>query len=231
MALLLNLETATTACSVSLGKDGKLLSLKEQNGEYTHAENLTLFIEDVLKQAGVKLRDIDAIAVSKGPGSYTGLRIGVSTAKGLCYSLDKPLIAINTLRSMAEGMLHTASSAIPAVSLLCPMIDARRMEVYCAVFDSKGNEIRPTSADIIDENSFSGLLKDHSIYFFGDGSAKCKEALSQNKNAFFIPDIFPSAKDLVTLSEEAFNKKQFEDVAYFEPFYLKDFVAGKKKGE
>src|ERR1035437_1587087 len=133
MALILNLETATTVCSVSLGKDGKLLALKEQNGDYSHAENLTLFIEDVLKQANVKVTELDAIAVSKGPGSYTGLRIGVSTAKGLCYSLDKPLTAIETLKHMSLSVSEIINSqSLIHNSLFCPMIDARRMEVYCA---------------------------------------------------------------------------------------------------
>jgi tRNA threonylcarbamoyladenosine biosynthesis protein TsaB len=232
MALILNLETATTVCSVSLSKDGKLLGLKEQNGDYSHAENLTLFIEDVLKQADLKLSDIDAVAVSKGPGSYTGLRIGVSTAKGLCYSLDKPLIAINTLQHTALSVIaNFRFKILNQKSLFCPMLDARRMEVYCAVFDLEGNEIKSTAAEIIDENSFSDLLKDHSIYFFGDGASKCKEALSKNANAFFIDEIVPSAKNMIVLSEMAFKHEQFEDVAYFEPFYLKDFVAGKKKGE
>jgi tRNA threonylcarbamoyladenosine biosynthesis protein TsaB len=231
MALILHLETATTACSVSLGRDGALLALKELNGDYTHAENLTIFIQDVLDQANIKLQDLDAIAVSKGPGSYTGLRIGVSTAKGLCYSLSKPLIAINTLYSMMSGIIHLPSSIIHFPSLLCPMLDARRMEVYCAVYDSQENEIRPTAAEIIDEHSFGDLLKDHVIYFFGDGAAKCKGALAQNENARFIDDIYPSAKDMISSSEKAFHMNQFEDVAYFEPFYLKDFVAGKKKGD
>jgi tRNA threonylcarbamoyladenosine biosynthesis protein TsaB len=229
MALILNLETATTACSVALGRNGKLLALKELNADYTHAENLTIFIEDVLQQADLRLQDLDAIAVSKGPGSYTGLRIGVSTAKGLCYSLDKPLIAINTLQHMAQAMLR---SALPeaASSLLCPMIDARRMEVYCAVYKNE-EELLPTSAEIIDEHSFAALLKDNSILFFGDGASKCKSVLSQNKHALFMDDFYPSAKDMIALSEKAFAEKAFEDVAYFEPFYLKDFVAGKKKGE
>jgi tRNA threonylcarbamoyladenosine biosynthesis protein TsaB len=231
MALILNLETATTACSVSLARDGKLLALKELNADYTHAENLTIFIEDVLKEAGCELHSLDAIAVSKGPGSYTGLRIGVSTAKGLCYSLDKPLIALNTLRSMAEGVLASRKDMITSSSLLCPMIDARRMEVYCAVYDAAGKEIKETAAEIIDENSFSELLKDHQIIFFGDGAAKCKSTFEGNTNAVFIDDIYPSAKDMISASEEAFSKNMFEDVAYFEPFYLKDFVAGKKKGE
>jgi tRNA threonylcarbamoyladenosine biosynthesis protein TsaB len=228
MALILNLETATTFCSVSLSKDGKLLALKELNGDYTHAENLTLFIEDVLQQAGKTLQDLDAIAVSKGPGSYTGLRIGVSTSKGLCYSLDKPLIAINTLLSMTQ-QIHASDFALPV--LFCPMLDARRMEVYCAFFDSEKKMVRTTAAEIIDENSFADLLNDNQVVFFGDGAAKCKEVLSHNKNAVFIDSIVPSAKDMILLAEQAYNNKQFEDLAYFEPFYLKDFVAGKKKGE
>jgi tRNA threonylcarbamoyladenosine biosynthesis protein TsaB len=223
LALILNIETATTMCSVSIGKDGKLVALKELNGDYTHAENLTLFIEAVVKQAGIKLSDLDAIAISKGPGSYTGLRIGVSTAKGLCYSLDKPLIAINTLEHLSLALSEGEGI------LLCPMIDARRMEVYCAVYDSNGNEIIPTAAEIIDENSFADLLKKGKMVFFGDGAAKCKETFSSNSNAIFRDDIYPSAKNMIPLSEKAFNAKQLEDVAYFEPFYLKDFVAGKKK--
>jgi tRNA threonylcarbamoyladenosine biosynthesis protein TsaB len=230
MALILNLETATTACSVSLSKDGKLLALKEQNGDYSHAENLTLFIEDVLQQSNLSLAEIDAVAVSKGPGSYTGLRIGVSTAKGLCYSLDKPLIAINTLQHTAYSIISNFNIQYPT-ALYCPMLDARRMEVYCAIYDSKGKEIKPTAAEIIDEHSFTDLLKEYTICFFGDGSAKCKEVLSQNRNALFLDDVVPSAKNMIILSEQAFQNKAFEDVAYFEPFYLKDFVAGKKKGE
>lgn len=230
MALILNIETATTVCSVSLAKDGKLLALKELNGDYTHAENLTLFIEDVMKQANLPLASLDAIAVSKGPGSYTGLRIGVSTAKGLCYSLNKPLISVNTLEALCHLLFKPAyRSLLTDHSFLCPMLDARRMEVYCVVYDPQGNEVKPTSADIIDENSFADLLAKHELVFFGDGSEKCKETLSQNKNARFIDDVVPSADSMITLSEKAFNANRFEDVAYFEPFYLKDFVAGKKK--
>jgi tRNA threonylcarbamoyladenosine biosynthesis protein TsaB len=229
MALILNLETATTVCSVSLAKDGTLLSLKELNEDYTHAENLTVFIEDVLSQSKVKLSDVHAIAVSKGPGSYTGLRIGVSTAKGLCYSLDKPLIAINTLEHFASSVILSPSKKQDPTSFFCPMIDARRMEVYCAVYDGQGKEIRPTAAEIIDGISFADLLSNNPVYFFGDGSVKCKEVLSKNKNAFFIDHKVPSAKDMISFSEKMYNEKQFEDVAYFEPFYLKDFVGGKKK--
>ncbi len=231
MALILNLETATTVCSVSLAKDGQLIAFKEVNGDYSHSENLTLFIEAVLQQANTKLSDIDAIAVSKGPGSYTGLRIGVSTAKGLCYSLNKPLIGINTLQHLSLGTQEnlTSNSQNPK-SLFCPMLDARRMEVYCAIYDSDNKEIKPTAAEIIDENSFADLLEKNQIVFFGDGASKCKDILSHNKSAIFIDGIFPSAKNMIILSEQAFNNKEFEDVAYFEPFYLKDFVAGKKKG-
>ncbi len=253
MALILNIETATTVCSVSLAKDGRLISLKEQNGDYSHAENLTLFIEDVCKQANVNLFQVDAIAISKGPGSYTGLRIGVSTAKGLCYSLDKPLIALDTLKYLSiavssrdvtvssneeKSSRNVTLSGVEGrnfdgriTSLFCPMLDARRMEVYCAIYDSDGNVLKETAAEIIDEHSFSDVLKTNKVIFFGDGASKCKEIFSKNSNAVFIDDIVPSAKDMVTLSEKAYNEKQFEDVAYFEPFYLKDFVAGKKKGE
>jgi tRNA threonylcarbamoyladenosine biosynthesis protein TsaB len=230
MALILNIETATTVCSVALAKDGDLLAFKEQNGDYSHAENLTLFIEDVLKQANSNLSDLDAVAVSKGPGSYTGLRIGVSTAKGLCYSLNKPLIAINTLEHISSSVSKTLNSQLSTLnSLYCPMLDARRMEVYCAIYDSLNAEIKSTSAEIIDEHSFADILSENIIYFFGDGASKCKEILSVNKNALFIDAVFPSAKNMISLSEQSFANKEFEDVAYFEPFYLKDFVAGKKK--
>ena len=180
MALILNIETATTVCSVSLGKDGKLLAIKEQNGGYSHSENLTLFIEDVLQQTGNKISEIDAIAVSKGPGSYTGLRIGVSTAKGLCYALGKPLLAINTLLSITQSIVQNSKFKVESADLFCPMLDARRMEVYCAIYDLQGNEMRATAAEIIDENSFSDILKTKKIVFFGDGSAKCKETFSKN---------------------------------------------------
>lgn len=231
MALILNIETATTVCSVSLAKDGKLLSLKEQNGDYSHAENLTLFIEDVCKQANINLSQVDAIAVSKGPGSYTGLRIGVSTAKGLCYSLDKPLISISTLLSITRSIVHSSKFKVESSDLFCPMLDARRMEVYCAIFSSEGNVVKETAAEIIDEDSFADILKTNKVIFFGDGASKCKETFSKNSNAVFIDDVVPSAKDMIMLSEKAYNAKQFEDIAYFEPYYLKDFVAGKKKGD
>lgn len=226
MALIINLETATTVCSVALAKDGQLLFVKEINGDYTHAENLTRFIDTVLEETGYTLKQLDAISISKGPGSYTGLRIGVSTAKGLCYSLNKPLIAINTLQ-------HSASACSLRYGekndLFCPMIDARRMEVYCAIYDKNNRCIRATAAEIIDEQAFHELLKKQVIYFFGDGAEKCKPVLSQNPNAVFIDHLYPSAANMIGLSEQAYTQQQFEDVAYFEPFYLKDFIAGKKK--
>ena len=221
MALILNLETATKVCSVAIGKDGSLLALKEYHGEYSHAEKLTVFVEEVLQEAGLKINDLDAIAVSKGPGSYTGLRIGVSTAKGFCFALDKPLIAISTLQSMAN---KPALREGRGGELLCPMIDARRMEVYCAFYDINNSLVRAIAAEIIDEHSFEDVLQKHKVIFFGDGAEKCKAVLSKHPNAIFVDNIFPSATDMIALSESAFQNKQFEDVAYFEPYYLKDFV-------
>lgn len=229
MALILNIETATTVCSVALAKDGQLISHKEINEGYTHSENLTVFIEEVLKEAEIKISELDAVAVSKGPGSYTGLRIGVSTAKGLCFALEKPLIAIPTLLVMTERAKSCISPLSSPISyLFCPMIDARRMEVYCALYDENLNAVKNISAEIIDENSFSEFLSKSKICFFGDGSTKCKPEII-HPNAVFLENIFPSAKNMIELSKKAFTEKRFEDVAYFEPYYLKDFVAGKKK--
>jgi len=224
MALILNVETATTSCSVAVGKDGNLLDFKELNDGYTHAENLNLFIIELLRKHHLTLQQFDAFAVSMGPGSYTGLRIGVSTAKGLCYGTGKPLIAVNTLEAMASGVVMDENT------LLCPMIDARRMEVYSAVYDNKGKEIKPTAAVIIDVNSFDDLLDRNRIVFFGDGAEKCKYILSVHSNAVFLDNKFPSARDMVKLSESKFKSSSFENTAYFEPFYLKDFVAGGKAG-
>lgn len=233
MSLILNIETSTKACSVALGKDGELLVIKESNptnnpalqgkGEYIHSEKLTEYIAEIFSNAKINLPDLDAVAVSKGPGSYTGLRIGVSTAKGLCYALDKPLLGIETLKTLAAGLIRNSSLAIHNSALLCPMLDARRMEVYCAIYDTSLNEIKKTSAEIIDENSFDDLLNRQVIYFFGEGAEKCKKKLS-HPNALFIDDVFPSAKNMIPFSEKDFREKKFEDIAYFEPFYLKDFV-------
>ena len=224
---ILCLETSTKVCSVALGQNGKLLALKESLDEkHSHAENLTVYIQEVCSQAKISLKDIDAVAVSKGPGSFTGLRIGVSTAKGLCYALDKPLLAINSLEAMAISQIRKPKTEIR--NLFCPMIDAKRMEAYCAVYDEQLNEIKNTSAEIIDENSFSDLLVKNKIYFFGDGSEKCKSKIV-HANAIFLDNINPSAQFMIPIAEKYFGGKKFEDVAYFEPFYLKDFVSGGKK--
>jgi len=223
MAKLLFLETATQICSVALAEDGVLLSIKESDSSNSHSSLLTTFIQDIVAEAEIKLQDLDGIVISKGPGSYTGLRIGVSAAKGLCYSLDKPLIAVNTLQSMAAGICREAGDIN---ALFCPMIDARRMEVYTALFDKQNNELEATSAKIIDENSYGELLNDHTIYFGGDGAEKCKSVLSLNSNARFLDDFRISAKDMIKIAFQKFRARQFEDVAYFEPYYLKDFIAG-----
>jgi len=222
MTLILGIETATKNCSVALFKDGVLMAEKQHMADgYTHAEQLTLFIEEVVNSAAISLKDVDAVALSKGPGSYTGLRIGTSTAKGLCYALEIPLLAISTLKAMAFAMTESKKSAI-----YCPMIDARRMEVFSALFDKNNKEIRGVQADVVHEKTYAEFLENE-VLFFGDGALKCKEIIN-HKNAKFIEGIFPSAKDIGILANTKFENKEFEDVAYFEPFYLKDFVAGKK---
>lgn len=223
MALILCLETATKSCSVALAKDGKLLACQEEISEkYSHSEQLTVFIEKLLKEQHLQAKDLDAIAVSKGPGSYTGLRIGVSTAKGLCFALDKPLIAISTLEAMAIGMIQKQPG-----KMYCPMIDARRMEVYCSLYKD-GQQLTDVAAKIIDKNSFSKELENEEVLFFGDGADKLQEIIT-HPNATFVANVFPTAKDMVRLAEEDFQEQAFEDVAYFEPYYLKDFVAGVNK--
>lgn len=221
MAHILSIETSTTVCSVALHRDGELLAIREDSRPNSHAVNITLFAEAVAKEAGISLQNIDAIAVSKGPGSYTGLRIGVSAAKGLCYGLDKPLIAINTLEGMALN--EQLNAHITPSALLCPMIDARRMEVYCALFDSQRSLVEETKAVIVDESSFSMHLDTHKVIFFGDGAAKCRPVLT-HPNAVFVDGITPSARLTGKLAYEYYQQSRFEDVAYFEPFYLKEFV-------
>ncbi|RPD95989.1 tRNA (adenosine(37)-N6)-threonylcarbamoyltransferase complex dimerization subunit type 1 TsaB [Aureibaculum marinum] len=218
MSLILNIETSTKNCSVSLAENGEMLALKELNeGGYSHGEQLHLFIKDLLKDTNTTIDKIDAIAVSKGPGSYTGLRIGVSTAKGLCYSLDKPLISISTLTSLANAI------SVDEDAIIIPLLDARRMEVYSAVYDAKHNQIRSIKAEVITENSFSEYLNTNKVYFLGDGAQKCKSVIKSN-NAIFLEGYFPSAKQMITLSYNKYKISDIEDVAYFEPFYLKDFM-------
>ena len=222
MALILLIETATKSCWVALALNEKIIACKEEvNEKYSHAEQLNTFILNLFQGQKLDLQNIDAIAVSKGPGSYTGLRIGISTAKGLCYSLDKPLISISTLRAMAYGVAQKESA-----DLYCPMIDARRMEVYNAFYDTSNNEVRAINADIINEDSYQKELE-LEVLFFGDGAKKCSQ-LIKHPNARFLDEIYPSSKDMATLAMQKFDNKAFEDIAYFEPCYLKDFVVGKK---
>jgi tRNA threonylcarbamoyladenosine biosynthesis protein TsaB len=218
LALILNIETATKNCSVSLAENGEILVIRELNdGNYSHAEKLHPFIQEILDEAKILLSDIDAVAVSKGPGSYTGLRIGVSAAKGICFAVEKPLISIETLKSLAYSISVDEG-------VIVPMLDARRMEVYSAVYDTNYEELREIKAEIIDENSFDSELSSGKVYFLGDGAAKCKEVII-NGNAVFVEDEFPSSKEMAMLSYVKYKKNDIEDVAYFEPFYLKDFIA------
>jgi tRNA threonylcarbamoyladenosine biosynthesis protein TsaB len=229
MANILLIETATQVCSVAIASDGNILSIRESHDQRSHSALITSFIAEVLNDANIEFSCIDAVAVSKGPGSYTGLRIGVSTAKGICFALDKPLLAVDTLQSMAKGFIEAHKNEITEYDLLCPMIDARRMEVYTALFDAGGNMIQPTEAKIIDEDSFSDLLIEHRIWFFGDGAQKCKSSFSNKSNVLIVEDFNPSAAHLSELAEMCFQSGDAEDLAYFEPFYLKEFIAGLPK--
>ncbi|MDT0554059.1 tRNA (adenosine(37)-N6)-threonylcarbamoyltransferase complex dimerization subunit type 1 TsaB [Urechidicola vernalis] len=222
MALILNIETSTKNCSVSLSENGELIAIKELNdGNYSHAEKLHVFIQEVLDVTNKSFSDLEAVAVSKGPGSYTGLRIGVSAAKGLCFALDIPLISVNTLQGLAM-QVQTENGYI------IPMLDARRMEVYSAIFDVNFNAIREVQAQVLDEFSFERYLIEKPVYFIGDGVAKTKE-LIKNSNANFIQHKFPSAREMASISNAKYLENQFEDVAYFEPYYLKDFLVTPSK--
>jgi tRNA threonylcarbamoyladenosine biosynthesis protein TsaB len=229
MSLILCIETATRVCSAALERDGVLLALKESTELNSHSSVLTGFIQQVLTETGHKISDLDAVAISKGPGSFTGLRIGVSTAKGLCFSLDKPLIAIGTLQAMAFEMAREYDGPDPGRTLFCPMIDARRMEVYLALYDQQGREVLPPCAKIILEDTFSSYAKDHLLVFAGDGAEKSRSVLPSSCSYLFPDLTLPSARYMAQLAEEVFRQGNFEDVAYFEPYYLKDFVAGKPK--
>lgn len=230
MSLILQIETSTTSCSVALARDGKVLSSKTINQRNIHAEVITVFIGEIMVDNEVAFNKLDAVAVSSGPGSYTGLRIGVSTAKGLCFSLDKPLIAVETLQAMSAGYLSRFKTSGGNNFLLCPMIDARRMEVYTALFDRNLKQVLPTSAEIITAESFREKLDQHQIIFFGDGAAKCEAVLGDHPNAVFSTDFINDAADLTELAAAKFESQVFEDVAYFEPFYLKDFIGSKISG-
>ena len=221
MSFILNIETATKNCSVSIAKDGQTIVCNELADEgYSHAEKLHVFIEEVIAKAGISAQDLNAVAVSQGPGSYTGLRIGVSAAKGLCYALNIPLIAVDTLQALA-------SQAGVADGKIIPMLDARRMEVYSAIFNSDLTVERAIQAEIIDENSFQEYTE--KVYFVGDCADKCKSVLTKD-NFVFLEDIkYPSAKAMSKISFDKYQKSDTVDVAYFEPYYLKDFMIAPPK--
>lgn len=221
MANILCIETATVNCSVAVFVDGELKSIRESNtGGYSHSENLHVYIKEVIDEAGIGVKGIDAVAVSRGPGSYTGLRIGVSAAKGLAYALGVPLVAVDTLKLMAISAQKNTKA-----DLYIPMIDARRMEVYSAVYDMGMDKVRDVEAVVVDEDSYSFLPKDKAVCFCGDGMNKCREVI-KHACVNWVDDIYPSAAMMGVEAERLYAGKCYEDVAYFEPYYLKDFVGG-----
>ena len=229
MALILCIDTATMVCSVALAENQKIIANIDSTEEKSHASQLGIYIDNLLKNAGIYLKQLDAVAISRGPGSFTGLRIGVSMAKGLCYGADIPLIAVDTLQAMAYGIVKLLKDFKPGMvnlddSLYCPMIDARRMEVYTAIYDFNIKPVKDTEAKIIDEDSFGGYLKTKMMFFGGDGAAKCKNLIN-DKNAFFLENFAHSAIHMNSIAQDFFNAGKFEDIAYFEPYYLKNFIA------
>ena len=243
--MILCLETSTAVCSVSLVDNGNVVALRESLDGQNHAEKITIFIDEVMKEAGIAYKDLDAVATSMGPGSYTGLRIGVSTAKGLCYAMEKPLIAIDTLAAMAYGFkdaetqrrkdtestvgVDSQCQCQQSESILCPMIDARRMEVYSAFFNENLERMSETEAIIIDENSFMELKQNHHLYLFGDGADKLASLFENEENITVVEKFHCSAAYMAQLADKAFKNNDFVDTAYFEPFYLKNFVPGMPK--
>lgn len=227
MSCILHIETSTNVCSVALSQDGVCLYEEIDFEGPSYAQILAGFVKETVSFADSHAIPIDAVAVSKGPGSYTGLRIGVSEAKGLAYGRDAHLLSVPTLKLLTVPVL-LGTEELPDDALLCPMIDARRMEVYCAIYNRALKEVVPTQAVVIDENSFKELLDQHPIYFMGNGADKCTETI-KHPNAHFIKGIVPKAKNMIPLAEKAMACEEFEDVAYFEPFYLKDFVATQSK--
>lgn len=227
MASILLLESSASVCSVALSVDGEVKAIRENSEGNKHAELLSVFCDEVLKAAHLTPQQLDAVAVSGGPGSYTGLRIGASTAKGYCFALNIPLIAIPTLEAMAHGMRNAAQQG----DVLCPMIDARRMEVYTAAFDSELNNLAPVLPHVLDESSYRTFLDERITWFSGDGMPKAKELLSQHANARFTDCGMQSANNMAALAEQKFRQQQFEDLAYYVPFYLKNFQPGPKRSQ
>ncbi len=228
--MILNIETSSSICSVALSEGEKIIAEKHTYEANSHSKLLAKFIDNLLKEQQIRVKDLEAIAVSEGPGSYTGLRIGVSTAKGLCYASGLPLIAIDTLQIMCINLIENYKQKIDSQSILCPMLDARRMEVYTAFFDFDANKISETGNMIIDKFSFQTPLQYKKIIFFGDGANKCKNIITHS-NAIFVDDIYPIATSMAKLSNQKSKEKQYVDVAYFEPFYLKPFIATKPKNK
>ena len=232
MSLILCIETGTDICSVGIARDGELISLRESDEGRDHAKRVGVFVDELLRETGVQPDELEAVAVGMGPGSYTGLRIGVSFAKGLCYGLNIPLIAVGSLDALAEVAIEDNEAGILDVknwdeAVLCPMVDARRMEVYTQIFNTDGEALSEVSAEVVDESSFAELRAKGKMVLFGNGAKKCAEVLS---NTLYV-GVAPSARGIVRLAEEAFDAGETEDIAYFEPFYLKDFVVipSKKK--
>lgn len=222
MSCILHIETSTEVCSVALSQDSSCIFTQESAGRYEHGESLGTYVDQALSYADSHAIPLDAVAVSCGPGSYTGLRIGVSMAKGLCYGLGVPLIAIPTLKLMGVPLL--LGDDLPEGALLCPMIDARRMEVYSAVYDRALKEVRSPAAVVVDSDSFARELEQGEVWFFGNGASKCREVIT-HRNAHFVDGVRPLAQWMFPLAEMAFARQEFADVAYFEPYYLKEFVA------
>ena len=234
MSLILCIETGTDICSVGLARDGELVSLRESDEGRDHAKNVAVFVDELLRENGVSAEELSAIAVGMGPGSYTGLRIGVSFAKGMCYALNIPLIAIGSLDALTEVAREDYDAGILdiededwAKARLCPMVDARRMEVYAQVFNNEGVALSDVAAEVVETESFKKWREEGKLVIFGNGAAKCSEVLGDA----LLVNVAPSARGIVRLAEEAFNNSKFEDLAYFEPFYLKDFIVipSKKK--
>ena len=224
MSVILHIETATKNCSVAISKSGSLLALKEHYSEnFSHSEQLHGFIKETLEQAQLEMSSLDAVAVSKGPGSFTGLRIGVAAAKGICFALDLPLIGVNSLQILSEKHLETQQA------LLFPMFDARRMEVYVMVLNEKKEILKPTFAEIVSPSSLKEFPIDVPWVFMGEGAEKCQEILHAPHIEYRLDIRYPSAKEMVALAWSAFQSQDFEDVAYFEPFYLKDFYTSANK--